>query len=87
MADDIVLKIDINRLRVREVEAIEETMAELGMEGGLEELFPDGKPSAKTLRIIAYALSRHDHPELTFEDAGDVILDMSGVSVPLETPS
>lgn len=77
--EDIEVEFNLDRLKIRDIEAIEDAMDELGIEGGFEDLFPaDGKRVAKGMRVVAYALARRDHPDLTLEEAGDIVVKMNG---------
>ncbi len=71
MEDDI-LEIDVNDLRVREIEELEEIM-----DCPFDEAFQAGKPKGKFLRAIGYIIKKRDNPEFTLEQAGElrIVLD------------
>jgi hypothetical protein len=61
---------------VSQIEQIEDTMAELGMTGGFEDLLPTNVKMGKKLHVLAYALAKGDHPDLTYEQAGKIVVNL-----------
>lgn len=72
--DADVLVFNINELRVREIEEIEEITGE-----PLEQSFSMDRPRGKMLRLIGYIVKKRDNPDFTMEMAGElrVIIDES----------
>lgn len=70
MADQF-LEINLDTLRVREIEDIEEIIGE-----PIDSAFAEGKPRGKVLRAIGYVVKRRENPDFTIEDAGDLIISM-----------
>ena len=66
MTDDF-LSIDLNDLRVHEIETIEEVIG-----GPIDKAFSDGAPRGKVLRAIGYVVKRRENPDFTLEDAGNL---------------
>lgn len=72
--DDDVIEVDsiddvLDRLKIREIVDLEEA---LGV--GIDIAFTAGQPRGRGLQAIAWILRRRDHPEFTFEDAGELIV-------------
>lgn len=70
--EDQILEIDLNSLRVREIEEIEER---LGLP--FDEVVKPGQPKAKMLRAIGYIVKKRENPDFTWEDAGELIIKLS----------
>lgn len=71
MADEY-LTIDLGKLRIREIEEIEEIA-----EAPFDSLFQEGKPRGKALRAIGYVVKRRENPDFTLDDAGELIVNFS----------
>jgi hypothetical protein len=67
------LKIDLNELKVREIEEIEDR---LGV--SIDEAFGAGKPKGKAMRALGFVIQRRDNPDFSWEDAGDLVVNLSG---------
>jgi hypothetical protein len=73
MADDETFKIDINSLRIREIEDIEEITGV-----SLAESFSGtGKPMGKVLRALGYVVKRRENPDFTLEQAGELVISLA----------
>lgn len=81
MADDS-LTINIDELKVSEIEKIEE---EAGM--SIDELFGDGKPKGKALRVVGYVMKLRDDPTFTMEQAGDLVIRLADTNGGAADPS
>ena len=68
MTDDY-LDINLDELRVSEIEAIEEIVGE-----SVDTAFAVGKPRGKLLRAIGFVVKRRENPDFTIEDAGNLIV-------------
>lgn len=71
MSDDDILTIDLNDLRVHEIETIEEVIGT-----SIDEAFGAGAPRGKALRALGYVIKRRDNPDFTLEDAGNLRLSL-----------
>lgn len=69
---DQYLSIDLNDLRIREIEEIEEIAGV-----PFDDLFASGKPRGKSLRAIGYVVKRRENPDFTLEQAGELIIKLS----------
>ncbi len=71
MADEY-LEINIESLRVSEIEEIEEIL-----DAPIDKaLSADGR-KGKALRAVGYVMKRRENPDFTMEDAGDLIIRLS----------
>lgn len=68
MADE-TFEIDLDNLKVREIEEIEEIIGE-----PIDLAFADGKPRGKVLRAIGFVVKRRTNPAFTIEDAGELVI-------------
>lgn len=68
MADEY-LEIDLNNLRIREIEEIEEIAGK-----PFDELFANGSPRGKSLRALGFIVKKRENPTFTLEDAGELII-------------
>lgn len=75
MADD-VFEVDLESLKVREIEEIEEIT---GLP--LSEMLGSGKPLGKSLRAIAYVVRKRTDPSFTLEQAGELTIKLETASV------
>lgn len=66
-----VLVIDLNDIRVREIEEIEELTGE-SFDAWASAFTDPSKPRGKALRLFAYIIKKRDNPEFTMEEAGDL---------------
>lgn len=67
--NDEELSIDLESLRVSEIETIEELI-----DGPIDKAFDDDKPRGKVLRAIGYVVKRRTNPDFTLEDAGNLVV-------------
>jgi hypothetical protein len=72
MTDNSTLDFNINDLTIGEIVTIEE-LTGLPFDAMTD---PD-KPKGKLLQAIAYISKRRDNPEFTFEDAGNLKLNLA----------
>lgn len=75
MADD-VFEVDLESLKVREIEEIEEIT---GIP--LSEMLSTGKPLGKSLRAIAYVVRKRTDPSFTLEAAGELVINLQAAPV------
>ena len=68
MTDDY-LEINLDNLRIREIEEIEEIIG-----GPFDQAFGEGKPRGKALRAIGFVVKRRTNPDFTIEQAGELII-------------
>lgn len=71
------LVVDLKTLKIREIEEIEEILGE-----AMDVAFAQGRPKGKALRAVGYILRRRDNPDFTLEDAGELVINLTGDSVP-----
>jgi len=71
-ADELVF--DLDDLRVREIEEIEEHTGKTFVE--FAEALQGGAPLGPFLRIIGYIIKKRDNPDFTMEMAGDLRVKM-----------
>ena len=67
------LVVDLKTLKIREIEEIEEILGE-----AMDVAFAAGRPKGKALRAIGYILRRRDNPDFTLEDAGELVINLTG---------
>ena len=67
--DGDVLEIDLRKLKVREIEEIEE---QLGV--GFDVAFSGERPKGRALRVCAWVFQKRDHPDVTLEEMGDFVI-------------
>ena len=70
-----IFELDINSLTIGEIEEIEEL-------GGtsIDEMFSAGAKKGKALRAIAYITKRRENPEFSWEDAGNLKINLGETS-------
>jgi len=73
------LNIDINSLTVGEIEAVEELSG-----SSIDQLFSANGRKGKALRAIAYITKRRENPDFTWEDAGNLRINLTA---PEENPT
>ncbi len=67
--DDDLLQVDLDSLRIREIEELEElTGCSIG------DVLGDGKPRGKALRALGFIVKKRENPDFTWEDAGELIV-------------
>lgn len=69
MSDEI--NVDINELKVREIEEIEELLGE-----SIQDAFK-GKSLGRAMRALGYVTAKRENPDFTWEDAGDLVVRFS----------
>lgn len=68
MSDDALdLVIDLQSLKVREIEEIEDLTGTT-----IDVAFGAGSPRGKALRALAFVIKKREDPEFTWEDAGEL---------------
>lgn len=67
--NDDVLSIDIESLRVREIEEIEDLVGV-----PFDKLFAPDAPKGKVLRALGLIVKRRENPDFTWEQAGDLVI-------------
>lgn len=67
MADALDLVVDLDTLKVREIEELEDLT---GL--SIDAVFAAGAPRGKALRAIAFIVTKRDKPEFTWEEAGEL---------------
>ncbi len=72
MDNTFELNVDINSLTIGEIEEIEE----LG-DQPIDALFSATGKKGKALRAIAFVMKRRDNPDFTWEEAGDLRINLS----------
>lgn len=75
MDADFTFELDLDSLKISEIEAIEEIMGVSIDE--IPALLGDGKPKAKMLRVIGYIVKKRDDPTFTMEQAGELVVRIS----------
>jgi hypothetical protein len=70
--EDDVLVIDITALKVREIEEIEDRLGE-----SIDAAFGAGSPKGKALRALGFVMRRRTNPDYTWEDAGELVVQLS----------
>lgn len=65
--DDDVLQVNLNDLKVREIEELEEIIG-----GPFDQAFASDKPRGRTLRALGYIIKRRENPAFTLEQAGEL---------------
>jgi hypothetical protein len=70
---DNIFELDINSLTIGEIEEIEDL-------GGqpIDSLFSATGKKGKALRAIAFVMKRRENPDFTWEEAGDLRINLSG---------
>lgn len=71
MADDTV-DIDLQSLKIRELEEIEDAAGR-----PLGDLFVNGQPMGKALRLVAWVVKKRTDPDFTYEQAGELTINLS----------
>lgn len=71
------LVVDLKTLKIREIEEIEEILGE-----AMDVAFAQGQPKGKALRAVGYILRRRDNPDFTLEDAGELVINLTGDPAP-----
>lgn len=67
------LNIDLDSITIAEIEEIEEAAG-----APFDQVFQSDKPKGKMLRAMAYVIMRRDNPDLTWEEAGKVVIRLGG---------
>ena len=70
-ADD-VFEVNLQTLKVREIEEIEEI---IGV--GFDVAFSAGSPKGKVMRALAYVTRKRTDPEFTLEQAGEMVIKLA----------
>jgi len=78
---DNVLIIDLEELRVAEIELLEELAG-----CPVDEMFAKGMPRGRTLRALGVVMKRRTDPEFTLEQAGDLVIRLADTD-PNPTPA
>ena len=76
MADD-VFNVDLDRLTIADIEAIEELANER-----IDVLFGPGKRLGPALRVVGCVMKRKTDPDFTLEQAGDLVVNLEANPVP-----
>jgi len=66
---DEQLDINLDTLKVREIEELEELIG-----APLDEAFAEGQPRGKAMRALGYIAKRRVDPEFTWEQAGELVI-------------
>lgn len=80
--EDDVLTVDLDSLKIREIEEIEEIVGE-----SIETAFADGKPRGKALRALGYVVRRRTQPDFTLEQAGELVIRLDAATEADPTPA
>jgi hypothetical protein len=64
-----ILVIDLEELRVSEIELLEELAG-----APVDEMFAKGMPRGKVLRALGVVMKRREDPTFTLEQAGDLVI-------------
>lgn len=62
-----VLEVNLNQLKVREIEDLEEAIG-----ASIEVAFAAGAPRGRALRALAWIVKRRENPDFTLEEAGEL---------------
>lgn len=72
--DPDVFEVDIQSLKIREIEEIEEIIG-----AGFDAAFAAGQPKGKAMRALAYVSRKRTDPGFTLEQAGEMIIKLADV--------
>lgn len=67
--EDDVLNVNLEALKIREIEEIEEITGT-----PIDQLFDAERPRGQVLRALGYVVKRRDNPDFTLEDAGELVI-------------
>jgi hypothetical protein len=80
--DDEVFNVNLDRLTIADIEAIEELADER-----IDVLFGPTRKLGPGLRIVGCVLKRKTHPDFTLEEAGNLIVNLDDKPVPPQPAS